>query len=347
MTATATPPVATHEISYLEGLTEAMREEMLRDERVIVIGEDVRAPIWASGAFAAEFPPNRVRNTPISEGAIVGAGVGAAMTGLRPVVDLTIASLIYCAMDQIVNQAAKNRYLFGGQATVPLVIRAAMLFGNSAAAQHSDRPYPMFAGVPGLKIIAPATAADAKGMLTAAIRDDDPVLCFEDSKLWGSRGVVPSGEYVVPIGVANVAREGSDVTVVTVGASRQQALAAARTLAEDGVSVEVIDVRTIVPLDRKTILASVAKTGRLVVVDPAHRTCSVASEVAAVVAEEAFVSLRSPVVRLTAPDVHVPFSIALERDFYPTAARISGAVRQVVEFSRDGSVTFATGETHD
>jgi pyruvate dehydrogenase E1 component beta subunit len=324
---------APREISYLEALTEALREEMQRDERVIVIGEDVRAPIWASGALAAEFPPGRVRNTPISEAAIVGAGVGAAMTGLRPVVDLTIASLIYCAMDQIVNQAAKNRYLFGGQAKVPVVIRSAMLFGGSAAAQHSDRPYPMFVGVPGLKIVVPATPADAKGLLKAAIRDDDPVLCFEDSKLWGSKGPVPDGDHVVPLGRADVARAGTDVTVVTVGSSRQQALAAAEALAPD-VSVEVVDVRSLVPFDRDTVLESLARTGRIVVADPAHRGCSMASEIAAVVAEDGFGLLRAPVVRVTAPDIQVPFSVALERDFYPTTNRLVDAVQRVLQFDR-------------
>lgn len=323
------------EISYLEGIRQAMREEMLRDDRVIVMGEDVRAPIWASGALSAEFPADRIRNTPISEAAIVGAGVGAAMTGLRPVVDLTISSLVYCAMDQIVNQAAKNRYLFGGQAKVPLVIRSAMLFGNSAAAQHSDRPYPMFVGVPGLKIIVPATPADAKGLLKAAIRDDDPVLCFEDSKLWGAEGPVPDGDHVVPLGRADIARAGTDVTIVTVGSSRQQALRAAEELAPQ-VSVEVIDLRSLVPLDRDTILESVAKTGHLVVADPAHRSCSMASEVAALVAEEGYGSLRAPIIRVTAPDIQVPFSKALERDFYPTGDRLVAAVHEVSAGRRFG-----------
>jgi pyruvate dehydrogenase E1 component beta subunit len=208
-----------------------------------------------------------------------------------------------------------------------------MLFGSSSAAQHSDRPYPMFVGVPGLKVIVPATPADMKGLLKAAIRDDDPVLCFEASKLWGTRGPVRDGDHVARLGEAEVVRAGTDVTIVTASASRQPALEAAEALAPD-VSVEVVDLRSLVPLDRNTVLESVAKTGRLIAADPAHRSCSVASEIAAIVAEDGFDLLRAPIIRVTAPDVQVPFSVALERDFYPTSDRLIDATRHLLEFDR-------------
>ncbi len=296
------------------------------------MGEDVRSGVFgATGDLVDEFGPDRVLDTPLSEAGFVGAAVGAAMTGLRPIVDMSVASFMYVAMDQFISQAAKNRYMFGGQANIPVVFRAGMFYGASSAAHHSDRPYSMFMNVPGLKVIAPTTPYDVKGMLKAAIREDDPVLCFEDGTLWSRKGPVPEEEYLVELGRADVKRQGSDVTVVAVAGAVVHALAAAERLAADGISVEVIDPRSLVPLDAETLLGSVRRTGRLVVVDPAHRTCSAASEIAAIVAEEGFWDLRAPIVRVTTPDTQIPFSPALERGLYPTSDRIVEAVRRTLE----------------
>jgi len=321
------------EISYLEAIHEAMREEMLRDERVFVMGEDIRSQLWSEYGLADEVGEGRVLETPISEAGFVGAAVGAAMTGMRPIVDMTIASLMYCAMDQFVSQAAKARYLCGGQTSVPVVFRAGMMYGGSSASQHSDRPYPMFMCVPGIKVIVPATPYDAKGMLKAAIRDDDPVVCLEDVTAWSSKGHVPEDDYVVPLGLADVKREGTDVTIVSVAGALGPTIRAADGLANDGISAEVIDVRSLVPMDYQAIVSSVRKTRRLVVADPAHATCSAASEIAASVAEEAFAELLAPVVRVTMPDVQVPFSPALEKLMLLTPERIGEAVRHVLDWA--------------
>jgi len=293
------------------------------------MGEDIQSELYygSGGTFLVDFGPERIRNTPMSEAAIVGAGIGAAMTGTRPIIDLAIASFLYVAFDQLISQAAKTRYMFGSQATIPLTIRTAMYYGGGMAAQHSDRPYPLFMHVPGLKVVAPSNAFDAKGLLKSAIRDDNIVLVFEDVTLHGTRAEVPDEEYLVPLGRAAVARTGSDVTVVAIAGSVAQALKAADSLADEGISVEVIDPRTLVPLDTDAILRSVIKTGRVVIAEPAHRVCGAASEIAAVVAEEAFDSLKARIVRITAPQVHIPFSSALERDLYPTAAKIGDAAR--------------------
>ena len=324
-------PATKREINYLQAIDEAQHEELLRDESVIVFGEDVRCNLWGATGFAKEFSEERVFDTPLSEQAFVGAAVGAAMTGLRPVVDMTIASFLYVAMDQLVSQAAKNRYMFGGQATLPVTYRAAMMYGINVGAHHSDRPYPMFMNVPGLKIVAPASPFDAKGLIKAAIRDDNPVLVFEDFSLWFTPGHVPETDYVVPLGVADVKRRGDDVTIVAIASGVPAALQAAEHLAAQGIEAEVIDPRTLVPLDADTILASVAKTGRLVVVDPAHRTCSAASEIAALVAEREFASLRAPIVRVTAPDTQIPFAPEMETPLYPNADRVVAAVAQLLD----------------
>jgi pyruvate dehydrogenase E1 component beta subunit len=320
------------QLNYLQAIREAQFEEMTRDERVILMGEDITSNMFGTtDGFTEAFGTRRVRNTPISENIIVGAAAGAAMTGLRPIADLTIANFIYLAMDQFVNQVAKNRFMSAGQASLPVVYRAVLFYGGSNGAQHSDRPYPMFMGVPGLKVIAPTTPYDIKGMLKAAVRSDDPVICFEDSTLWMEKGEVPEEDYVVPLGRAAIRQPGDDVTVVAVAGAIRPTLAAAEELASDGVSVEVIDLRSLVPLDRTTILDSVSRTGRLVVVDPAHRTCSAASEISATVAEDAWGDLVAPIVRVTTPDVQVPVSPSLEADLYPTAQRIAAAIRRVLE----------------
>jgi pyruvate dehydrogenase E1 component beta subunit len=312
------------QITYIEAIRSAMREEMRSNSRVFVMGQDVE--LFLSDA-KQEFGAARVRNTPISEAGFVGAGIGAALTGMRPIIELGCSTFLYSAMDQVVNQAAKSRYMFGGQASVPIVIRAPVLYAISVAAHHSDRPWGLFAQAPGLKIIVPATPYDAKGLLKSAIRDGNPVLCFEDVSLWGQHGEVPDSDYIVPIGVADIKRVGSDITIVALAAAVHQSLAAAQKLADEGISVEVVDIRTVVPLDRRTILESVAKTGRLIVVDPAPGTCSVAAEIAATVAENAFERLKAPIVRLTAPDIPVPFSQDLERLMYPTVEGIVAAAR--------------------
>lgn len=328
-------------MSYLGAIGAAQREAMDADERVVIIGEDVEANVYGTtggtgkaraseGDFVQRYGTNRVRNTPISEEVIVGAAAGAAMTGLRPIVDLSYSSFLYMAMDQFVNQVAKNRYMFGGQASMPVVFRSAMFYGLNTGAHHSDRPYPMFMNVPGLKIIAPASPADAKGLLRSAIDSDDPVLSFEACLLWGMKEEVPEGDYRIPLGVGRTVREGSDVTIVAVSNAVVEAAAAADALAEEGISVEVFDPRTLVPLDVEGILASVRKTGRLVVADPAHRTCGAASEISALVAEHAFDSLTAPIVRITTPDMQIPFSPALEKQMYPERKGIADAVRRLV-----------------
>jgi acetoin:2,6-dichlorophenolindophenol oxidoreductase subunit beta len=321
-------------LSYRDAIREAMLEEMRRDPSVVVFCEDARFWTMPTNGFVDEFGPDRVPVMPISEEGFTGAAIGAAMTGVRPIVDYTIANLMYVAWDQIVNHAAKNRYVFGGQASVPIVFRAAMKYGNATAAQHSDRPYPQLMNVPGLKIVVPSNPADALGLLKTAIRDDDPVVYFEPLLLSGVKGEVPDGEHLVPLGQAAIARPGTDVTVVAIGDAVPAALKAGATLDEQGISIEVIDPRSLVPLDHETILASVAKTGRLVIADPAHKTCGAAAEIAAMVAEEGFSSLRAPIARVVAPDVHPPFSPALERLMYPTPDAIAAAAVRLLARER-------------
>jgi acetoin:2,6-dichlorophenolindophenol oxidoreductase subunit beta len=326
-------------MTYLGAIGAAQREAMLADRRVIIIGEDVEANVYgttgggkqraAQGDFLQEFGRNRIRNTPISEEAIVGFAIGAAMTGLRPIVDLSYSTFLYMAMDQLVNQAAKNRYMFGGQSSIPVVFRSAMFYGLNTGAHHADRPYAMFMTVPGLKIVAPSCAGDAKGLLREAVASDDPVLIFEACPLWGSKEDVDESEYRIPLGVARVRREGSDVTIVAISGSVPQALKAAEALAGQGISAEVIDPRTLVPLDTKTIVESVRRTGRLVIAEPAPKTCGAAAEIAAIVADEAYDALRAPIRRVTAPNMQAPFSPALEADFYPTAEKVAAAVHSV------------------
>jgi pyruvate dehydrogenase E1 component beta subunit len=319
-------------ISYLQAIRDAQFEEMARDDRVFIMGEDVAwNMLGSSEGFVEAFGAERVRNTPITEAAFTGAAAGAAMVGMRPIVDLMLTSFMYCAMDQIISIISKSTYLYGGQASLPLTIRASMFYGGSNAAQHSDRPLAPFMASPGLKIIAPSSPYDAKGLLKAAIREDDPVISFEDGTLWTTTGEVPDEDYIVPLGQADVKREGSQVTVVAISGAVRAALAAAGQLAGEGISVEVVDPRSLVPMDYDTILSSVAKTGRLVVADPSHRTCSPAAEIAATVAEDGFWSLQAPIVRVTTPDTHIPFSPPLEAQLYPGPDRIAAAVRQTLK----------------
>ena len=339
--APAAAPPAEREITFLEAVNEALNEAMRADDSVIVLGEDISGgaglggPLEGAmgGTFGAtkgllgKFGPSRVRDTPISEAGFVGAATGAALAGLRPVVDLMWASFAPYCFDQIFNQAAKMRYMFGGQATVPLVLRMAVGAGLRAAGQHSDTLYAVFAGVPGLKVVVPATPADAKGLLLRAIRDDNPVVFLEHMGLYRTKGPVTTGPYEVALGKAACVRSGDDVSLVAVGECTLRALAAAEQLADEGISAEVIDVRTIAPLDAGTICASVARTGRAVVVEESPRRCGLAAEIASVISENTFASLSHPVARVTAANSPVPFSPPLEDAWLPTAEDIVAAVR--------------------
>ncbi|MDO6414547.1 transketolase C-terminal domain-containing protein [Sphingomonas sp. BIUV-7] len=318
--------------SFIEAIRQAQMEEMQRDERVFIMGEDIVCNVFGTTTgFVDMFGKERVRDTPISENGFIGASAGAAMVGMRPIVDVTISSFLYPAMDQIMSMIAKSRYIYGGQAKLPLVIRSCLFYGNSNAAQHSDRPYAMFMNVPGLKIIVPSDARDMKGLLKAAIRDDDPVLCFEDGNCWSSKMELPEDpDFLIPLGQGEVKREGTDITVVAVAGGVPIALKAAQRLAKEGISLEVIDPRSLVPLDRGLIVKSVRKTGRAIMVDPAHLSCSVASEVSATIVEEAFESLRGPILRVTTPDTHLPFSPAIEKALYPSVDRIVAAAYKLV-----------------
>jgi acetoin:2,6-dichlorophenolindophenol oxidoreductase subunit beta len=330
MSVTSESKPATHtRLSYLDAIVQAQIEEMERDERVIMMGEDIA--IYGSGDLVERFGAKRIWQMPISESSFTGVGIGAAIAGLRPIVDLNIASFMYLASDQIVNQASKLRYMTGGQVQVPIVFRVCMFYGEALAAQHSDRPYPMFMNVPGLKVVIPSSPASVKGLLKAAIRDDDPVVFFEDTKLWTTKGDVPTDpNCVIPIGRAEIRQSGTHVTIVAIAGAMRPTLEAAKVLGERGISAEVIDPRTLKPLDTETILNSVAKTGHLVIVENAHRMANAGAEISAIVSEEAFGSLRGPIVRLSAPDVHVPFSPALEKCLYPTKEQIVQAITRLL-----------------
>ena len=318
------------EITYADALNQAIKEEMRRDESVFIMGESIRGGIYGvTGGLSQEFD-ERTLDTPLSENGFVGAAVGAAAVGMRPIVQ-SASSFLWVAMDQLVSQAAKMRYMFGGQVDLPIVYRCGMGYGNNTAAHHTDRPYPMYMNMPGLKIAIPTSPADAKGLLKTAIRDNDPVMFFEDNNLMGTRGEVEDGDHTIPFGIADVEHEGTDVTVVALAGMMRRALAVANDLAEEGISVEVVDPRTIVPLDKATILASVEKTGRLVVVDPAHKSCSVASEISAMVAQEGFWTLQAPIQRVTSLDVHFPFSPALEKLVFPNEDKIAEAIYAALE----------------
>jgi pyruvate dehydrogenase E1 component beta subunit len=320
------------EIRYVKAIADAIAEEMSRDERVILLGEDVGAPGGTFGATKGlfqQFGKERVRDTPISETAIVGAAIGAAANGLRPIVEIMFMDFIGTCWDQVVNQMAKMRYMFGGQLRLPLVLRTHTGAGLNAGPQHSGSLEAWAAHVPGLKVVMPSTPADMKGLLKAAIRDDNPVIVVENKTLYAMKGEVPAGDHLVPIGRAEVKRAGADVTVVAVSRMVHEALKAAETLGTEGISVEVLDPRTVSPLDRETLLASVAKTGRLVVAHEAWGPCGIGAEVAAVVAEHGFRSLKAPIRRVTPPFTPVPFSPPMEKFWLPDAGRIAVAVREV------------------
>ena len=320
------------EIGFIEAINQALAEEMARDPDVFIMGEDVQLGVFgATRGLVDRFGPARVRNTPISEAGIAGAGIGAAMAGMRPVVEIEFASFLYCCWDQVCNQAAKLRYMSGGQARVPLTFRCVYGAMGSSAAQHSEVVYSQFLAAPGVKIASPSGAAEAKGLLKAAIRDDNPVIVFEHGRLGFTRGEVPDGDFVIPLGQGAVKHAGTDVTVIAIGAMVAKALSVAAELAQDGVSVEVWDPRTLVPLDEAGMLASVAKTGRVVIADEGHRRGGAAGDLAAIIIDEGFDYLNAPIKRVTAHDVPIPFSPPLENFVLPDEEKIKAAVRSVLE----------------
>jgi acetoin:2,6-dichlorophenolindophenol oxidoreductase subunit beta len=328
-------------LSFRNAINEALALEMERDSRVIIMGEDVSGgtgapgesdawggPLGVTKGLSKRFP-NQVLDTPISESGFIGAAIGAAASGLRPVAELMFVDFMGVCFDQIFNQAAKFRYMFGGKATTPVVIRCMIGGGFRAAAQHSQILYNVFTHIPGLKCAVPSSPYEAKGLLIQAIRDDDPVMFFEHKMLYDIEEDVPEEAYAIPFGEANVLRDGKDVTVVALGRMVMLANQAADKLAREGISCEVIDPRTTSPLDKDTILESVENTGRLVVVDEAHPRCSMATDIAALVAQEAFDALEAPVQMVTAPHTPVPFSPALEDLYLPNADKIVAAVHKI------------------
>jgi pyruvate dehydrogenase E1 component alpha subunit len=325
--------VKTRRIRYVQALNEALREEMLRDERVFLMGEDIAI---YGGAYQVtrglydEFGAERVRDTPISEAAIAGAAAGAAMTGTRPVAEIMYIDFSTIATDQIVNIAAKNRYMFGGKSVVPVVYRTQGGAGRSIAEHHSQSLEAWYQHIPGIFVVMPSTPFDAKGLLKTCIRDDNPVMFIEQKLLYGTEGEVPEGEYTVPLGVADVKREGADVTIVAYSRMVLLALEAAEDLAKEGISVEVVDPRTLKPLDAETIIGSVKKTGRAVVVHEGYRTCGVGAEIAAQIMEKAFDYLDAPVLRVAGEDVPIPMSPVLEEAAIPSKKKIIEAVKKLV-----------------
>ncbi len=330
--------------SFRQAINEALAQEMRRDPRVVVMGEDVAGGLGAPGeddawggpmgvtkGLVGEFGRERVLDTPITESGFIGAAIGAAATGLRPVADLMFVDFMGVCFDQIFNQAAKFRYMFGGKAVTPVVIRTMFGAGNRAASQHSQCLYPLFTHIPGLKVVIPSSAYEAKGLMIQAIRDDDPVIFFEHKAMYDDAEDVPDEPYTIPFGEANLTREGGDVTIVALGRMVKLANEAADALRRQNVAATVIDPRTTSPMDFDTILESVEDTGRLVVVDEAHPRCGMAADIAARVAEDAFKALKAPVRMVTPPHVPVPFSPSLEDAYIPSSARIIAAVRSTMQ----------------
>lgn len=329
-------------LSMKDAINEALDQEMARDKTVIMMGEDIVGGAGAGGEDDAwggvlgvskglyAKHPKQMIDTPLSESAYVGAAIGAATCGLRPVAELMFVDFLGVCLDQIFNQAAKFRYMFGGKAETPVVIRAMCGGGFRAAAQHSQMLTPIVTHIPGLKVVCPSNAYDTKGLLTQAIRDNDPVIFLEHKNLYGSECDVPEEPYSIPFGEANISREGKDLTIVTYGLMVAKSLEAAETLKKEGIDVEIVDLRTLSPIDMDTVLESVEETGRLVCVDEANPRCSIASDVSAQVARDAFKSLKAPIGMVTAPHSPVPFSPSLEDSYIPSADKIADAVRETM-----------------
>ncbi|WP_154972834.1 alpha-ketoacid dehydrogenase subunit beta [Priestia megaterium] len=335
----------TRKLSMSEAINEAMKLAMRKDENVILLGEDVAGgaeidhlqddEAWGgvlgvTKGLVQEFGRERILDTPISEAAYIGAAMGAAATGLRPVAELMFNDFIGCCLDQVLNQGAKFRYMFGGKAEVPVTIRTTHGAGFRAAAQHSQSLYALFTSIPGIKVVVPSTPYDAKGLLLAAIEDNDPVIFFEDKTLYNMKGEVPEGYYTIPLGKADVKREGTDLTVVAIGKQVNTALTAAEQLSHKGIDVEVVDPRSLSPFDEETILSSVEKTNRLIVIDEANPRCSIATDIAALVADKGFDMLDAPIKRITAPHTPVPFSPPLEDIYLPTPQKVIEVVSELL-----------------
>lgn len=333
--------------SFRTALNEAMRQEMERDPMVIAMGEDIAGGMGAKGqqdawgdvlgaskGLLGEFGRNRIFDTPISESAFIGAAAGAAVAGLRPIAQLMFVDFFGVCGDQIINQIAKFRYMFGGKATTPVVIRTLFGAGLRAASQHSQCLYPVFTHIPGLKVVIPSSPYEAKGLMIQAIRDDDPVIFFEHKALYDDVGEVPDEPYAIPFGEANLVRTGSHATIVASGRMVKFSAEAADALAKDDIRCDVIDLRTTSPLDTSTILASVAKTGRLVIVDEASPRCNIATDISALVAQSAFDSLKAPIRMVTPPHTPVPFAANLEDAYVPTPATIAEVVRETVKYGK-------------
>ncbi|AJO23026.1 alpha-ketoacid dehydrogenase subunit beta [Weizmannia coagulans] len=333
------------QISFSQAINEAMKLAMRRDENVILMGEDVAGgaevdhlqdeEAWGgvlgvTKGLVQEFGRGRILDTPITEAGYMGAAMAAASTGLRPIAELMFNDFIGSCLDEVLNQGAKFRYMFGGKAQVPVTVRTMHGAGFRAAAQHSQSLYALFTSIPGLKVVVPSTPYDAKGLLLAAIEDNDPVIFFEDKTLYNIKGEVPEDYYTIPLGKADRKREGSDITIVAIGKQVQTALEAAERLAKDGIEAEVIDPRSLSPLDEGAILQSVAKTNRLIVVDEANPRCNVATDIAALVADKGFDDLDAPIKRITAPHTPVPFSPPLEDLYLPSAGKIVQAVSELL-----------------
>ncbi len=329
--------------SFREAINETLFQEMRRDPTVIVMGEDIAGGAGAPGeddawggvlgvtkGLVGEFGRERVLDTPLTEAAYIGAAVGAAATGLRPVAELMFVDFMGVCFDQIFNQAAKFRYMFGGKATTPLVVRTMYGAGFRAASQHSQCLYPIFTHIPGLKVVIPSSPYEAKGLLTQAIRDDDPVIFFEHKAMYDDEEEVPDEQFTIPFGEANLTREGDDVTIVAIGRMVQFANQVADVLVKDGIGCTVLDPRTTSPLDTETILDCVEETGRLVIVDEAHPRCNMATDISALVSQNAFAALKAPIVMVTPPHTPVPFSPDLEDLYIPDPAKIEAAVRLVM-----------------
>jgi pyruvate dehydrogenase E1 component beta subunit len=333
--------------SFRQAINEALASEMERDPHVVLMGEDVAGgsgapgqqdawggPLGVTKGLITRFGPERVLDTPISESAFIGAAVGAAATGLRPVTDLMFVDFMGVCFDQFFNQAAKFRYMFGGKAVTPVVIRTMFGAGLRAASQHSQCLYPIFTHIPGLKVVIPSSPYEAKGLMIQAIRDNDPVIFLEHKAMYDDLEEVPDEAYTIPFGEANLVDEGEDVTIVALGRMVQFAKTAAKSLAKDGISCTIIDPRTTSPLDEDTILESVEETGRLVVVDEAYPRCNLGSDIAALVADRAFGALKAPIKRVSPPHVPPPFSPALEDLYVPGPARIEEVVRETMAYRR-------------
>jgi len=324
------------ELTYAQAINEALRQCMKEDERVILLGEDIGVfggVFQVTAGLLNEFGPERVIDTPIAEAGFTGASVGAALTGMRPVVEIMFIDFTTVAMDMIINQMAKMHYMFGGRGKVPMVLRINIGAGRGTAAQHSQSFHALFMHIPGLYVAAPSTPYDAKGLMIEAIKNDNPVVFVEHKKLYVEKGDVPEESYTIPFGQAEIKREGRDLTIVATHAMVLRSLNAAEEAAKEGIDVEIVDPRTLVPLDRATILESVKKTGRLLVADEGHKTCGVAAEISAMVAEEAIYYLKAPVARVCSPDTPVPFSPPLEQAYIPDVKDLVPAIKRLMEYA--------------